>query len=142
MNMSLEENKAIVMQLIEGIDRADFSVFDRVCSIGLRAHFMGTALNREQIEAASRKFSEAFADIRHRIQDVIAEGDRVAVRAVDEVTHSGQFQGIPPTKRHVSFEMIAIYRIQDGKIAEIWEQMDRDGLCSNNSERDLKSYVP
>ena len=58
----------------------------------------------------------------------MAEGDRVALRALDRGTHRGGYKGIEPTGRSVEFETIAIYRIIDGKIAEVWQQMDVQNL--------------
>jgi predicted ester cyclase len=117
-------NKQLVLKLIEGIDRADFSILDTLCSPMLRGHFNGKQLNRAEIETAARQFSQAFTGIKHHTYDVVAEGDRVVICALDEATHTGDFRGIPATGRRVSFEMIATYRIADGKIAEVWELMD------------------
>ncbi len=128
MNAVIERNKALVLELIEGTDHGDFSILDRLCAADLRGHFNGKHLNRAEIEAAARQFSQAFTGIKHHIQDVIAEGDRVVVRARDETTHTGDFRGIRASGRRVSFEVIAIYRIEDGKIAEVWEQMDMADL--------------
>jgi len=127
-NKAREANKAIVRRLIDGIDRADFSVLERVCSKRLRAHVKGTELDRSQIEAAARQFSKAFPDIRHDIKDMVAEGNRVVVRAMDEATHRSEFRGIPATHKRVRFEMIAIYKISRGRITEIWEQIDTEAL--------------
>ena len=117
-------NKQVVTKLIEGIDRADFSILDRLCAASLRGHFNGKELNRAEIEAAARQFSQAFIGIKHHIKDVVAEGDRVVIRALDEAMHVGAFRGLAATRRRVSFEMMAIYRIEDGKIVEVWELMD------------------
>ena len=50
------------------------------------------------------------------------------LRTTNRATHSGDFQGIPPTGRSISFGQIAIYRMVDGKISEIWEEADLFGL--------------
>jgi predicted ester cyclase len=47
---------------------------------------------------------------------------------VDTATHRGAYKGIPPTNREIHFETMAIYRIEDGKIAEVWQQMDVQSL--------------
>ena len=53
---------------------------------------------RQGHEAFARAFYAAFPDIRHHIEDVFADGDRVAVRFVLHGTHTGPFFGIPPTR--------------------------------------------
>lgn len=50
------------------------------------------------------------------------------MRDVDEGTHRGEFDGIPATGKRASFEVIALYRISGGRIAEMWEQIDMEGL--------------
>jgi len=124
MNMPEEQNKKVVLEFLKGIDQCDFSILDRLCTPDLRGHFNGEQINRAEIEAAARQFSQSFTGICHDIQDVIAERDRVVIRALDKATHTGDFRSIAATGRHVSFEMIAIYRIKDGKIAGVWEQID------------------
>jgi predicted ester cyclase len=70
----------------------------------------------------------AFPDMRVPIEDVVAEGDKVAVRWALEATHQGAFLGILPTGKRIRMNGISILRPADGKIAEQWEQSDRMGL--------------
>jgi predicted ester cyclase len=60
--------------------------------------------------------------------DMIAEGDKVAVRATVKATHKGALGDIPPTGKDVAFPLLLIYRIGDGKIVEHWMAMDRLAL--------------
>jgi steroid delta-isomerase-like uncharacterized protein len=71
---------------------------------------------------------QAFPDLHFTIRDMVVEGSRVVVRWTWQGTHRGLFAGIAPTGRLVSNEGIAIYRVEDGKIAEAWSQMDRLGV--------------
>ena len=70
----------------------------------------------------------AFPDWHVQSEQVIAEGDLVAVRWSGEVTHKGAFHGIPPTNRRITVSGITIYRIESGKIAAECEQMDSVGM--------------
>jgi len=110
------------------MDAGDLSVLDELCASHFVVHFAGSDLDLGQTKEAARTFYAAFPDLSHRIEDLIAEGDRVALRTVDEGTHRGEFEGIRATGKRVAFEVIAIYRIEAGKIAEAWEQIDLDGL--------------
>jgi predicted ester cyclase len=75
-------------------------------------------------------FRAAFPDFRATILDQIAEGDRVVTRKVFTGTHSGDFQGIPPTGREVEIHVIDIVRVADGRIVEHWNCVDRLGLLA------------
>jgi len=69
---------------------------------------------------------EAFPDFKFRIEDILAEGDKVAVQYTFTGTHQGKILGIAPTGKKISVTQTAIIRFEDGKIAEVWE--DYDGL--------------
>ena len=60
--------------------------------------------------------------------DLIAEGDRVAVRATVRGQHKGEFMGAPPTGKPVSLPVIIIYRVAKGKIVQHWLSVDRLAL--------------
>jgi steroid delta-isomerase-like uncharacterized protein len=68
-----------------------------------------------------------FPDIHFFIDDVIGDGDRVAVRWHWTGTQRGPFQGHPPTDKPVSNTGIAIYQLHDGKVAHTWLESDRLG---------------
>jgi hypothetical protein len=66
----------------------------------------------------------AFPDLRVTAEDVIAEGDRVVVRNSVTGTHQGEYMGVPPTGRSVTYDEIFIARFSDGRIAETWGVVD------------------
>jgi steroid delta-isomerase-like uncharacterized protein len=65
-----------------------------------------------------------FPDLRFRIEDVVAEGNRVAVRTTGTGTQSGEFVGLPATHRSVTFQTIDIHRVEGGRIHESWHVED------------------
>ncbi|CAN5511554.1 hypothetical protein BH23CHL2_BH23CHL2_31210 [soil metagenome] len=73
-------------------------------------------------------FTASFSDIRHLIDDMVAEDDRVAFRMRLEMTHTGDFIGIPASGKRASIVGIGIMRIADGKIAQFWGSPDVMGL--------------
>jgi predicted ester cyclase len=75
----------------------------------------GTLARREWI---------AFPDTNHTINEVLSDADRVVVRLTMHATHRGEYQGISPTNRRIEFTAIVIYRIDGGKIAETWGEVD------------------
>lgn len=70
-------------------------------------------------------FLEGFPDLHITVEGAVGDGDAVAQRVHFEGTHTGVFQGLPPTNKHVSFGGIEFNRMVDGKIAEHWFQLDQ-----------------
>ena len=87
-------------------------------------HLGATKMDRNELERLERQFSVAFPDTHHTVDDLIAEGDLVVLRTTARATHRGRFEGIDPTNRSVEFTGLVVYRIQDGKIAESWGEID------------------
>ena len=73
---------------------------------------------REGVRQFFATFRDAFPDITVAIDELVAEGDRVAVATTFTGTHTGELNGIAPTGRQVSVTGIDIVRIADGKIVE------------------------
>jgi len=67
---------------------------------------------------------DAFPDIHLTIDDMIAEGDKVAMRITWTGTHKGEFMGIPPTNKKITIRAIFIERFAGGKIVEEWGMYD------------------
>jgi predicted ester cyclase len=67
---------------------------------------------------------DAFPDLHSTIEDIVAEGEKVAVRWAMAGTHKGVHRGIPPTNRRMTAWGIHIYRFSGAKITEIWERFD------------------
>jgi predicted ester cyclase len=83
---------------------------------------------KEDMSPALKGWYETYPDYEHGIKEMIAKGDFVVVRAIDTATHEGEFQGIPATGNKIEVGAIIIYRIQNGKIVEVWEDMDMLGM--------------
>jgi hypothetical protein len=110
------------------MDSRDFDALDEVLAHDLRLQLGAARLDRSQTKDLIRTFYAAFPDYTHTPEEVLAVGDRVVLRTTNRAIHSGDFQGIPPTGRSITFGQIAIYRMVDGKISEIWEEADLFGL--------------
>jgi predicted ester cyclase len=128
MQSDIEHNTAIVRELIQAMDAGDLAVLDSLYVPDFVAHFNGVNLSLEQIRQAAVGFIRAFPDLKHSIRSIEADGDRVTLRALDTATHRGTYKEIPATNVKVQFETTATYRIEAGKIAEVWQQMDVEGL--------------
>jgi steroid delta-isomerase-like uncharacterized protein len=126
-----EQNKQLVSQFFETLDRQDTEMMDQlVSSTNYSLHFSGMPPmdwneNKKEFLAP---FTKAFPDLRRNIVDMVAEGDKVAVSINVTGTYKGEFQGIPPTGKQVSFTAMDILTIIDGKITEEWATADMMGL--------------
>ena len=75
-----------------------------------------------------KMFWGAFSDSHYTIEDQVGEGDKVATRMTWRATHTGDFQGLPPTGKQIAVSGITITRIKDGKIVEHWPSIDQLGM--------------
>jgi steroid delta-isomerase-like uncharacterized protein len=82
----------------------------------------------EEFKAIYRVFIGAFPDVRVTVHDVIAAGDRVAVRWSTLGTHLGPLLGFPPTGKAISLDGATIGVIRGGRIAEAWNMTDMGPL--------------
>jgi steroid delta-isomerase-like uncharacterized protein len=117
----LEKHKELIRQWIAFSNSGKFDQFISDEYIG---HLGAARMDRDELERLERQFSVAFPDAHHAIDDLIAEGDRVVLRTTARATHRGDFEGIAPTDRSVEFTGLVVYRIQNGRIAESWGEVD------------------
>jgi steroid delta-isomerase-like uncharacterized protein len=125
-----QKNKQVVRQFFEAADRQDIEGMGQlVSSTNYFFHFPGMPpMDWNTHKQFFTAFTSSFPDLRHEIVDLVAEGDKVAVRFNVTGTHKGELQGIPPTGKEVSFSAIDFISMIDGKIAEDWLSVDMMGL--------------
>jgi steroid delta-isomerase-like uncharacterized protein len=104
-----------------------FRLYDPSCVI----HGVpGLEPGMEGIKSFYESFWKAFPDAILTALDLLAEGDRAAVRFAVQGTHSAEFNGVPATGRKVTLEGITIFRFRDGRAVERWNQADYLGLMA------------
>ena len=80
----------------------------------------------EATTAFAAMFFDALPDLSHPLEELVAEGDKVAFRCRYECTHTGTaFMGVPPSGRRISMTGVGVMRVDDGKVAEFWVSPDR-----------------
>jgi steroid delta-isomerase-like uncharacterized protein len=129
--MSAEENKAIVRRFVDEVQsKGNIDVIDELCSPEFVNHSAppGVPSNCEGVKQVTAMFRQAFPDSYFIVEDMVAEGDKVATRKTFHGTHQGEFLGIPPTGQQVSIGLIDIVRIADGKVVEHWSMGDNLGM--------------
>ncbi|MFF0476891.1 ester cyclase [Streptomyces sp. NPDC004284] len=77
------------------------------------------ATGAEALKRVWEALLRAFPDLHVTIEETVAEGDRVVSRNTVTGTHLGEYRGLPPTGKPVSYGEIFIFRFEDGRIAEI-----------------------
>jgi steroid delta-isomerase-like uncharacterized protein len=129
--MSVDENKALARRAWDEIfNQRNLDFFDAVSVADAIWHepereYQGT----EELKQVSAGFLEAFPDLNVTVEDVLAEGEQVAVRWTQRGTHQGEMERLgPPTGRSFELEGITIHRFEGDKIAETWERYDNLSL--------------
>ena len=121
-----EQNKAFVHRLIEEvIGRGNFALVDELVAADYVGHSSSPEINtREGHKQFLVALRRAFPDLQIKIEDQIAEGDKVVTRWTARGTHQGEFESIPPTGKRVVMTGIDIDRITNGKLVECWTKSD------------------
>ena len=90
----------------------------------------GALMDRTDFITAVHMLHDGFDAISVTIEDQIAEGDRVTTRWSAVARHTGSFAGIAPTGREVMLAGTDIHRLDGGRFAEVWEQIDFASLLA------------
>jgi len=126
-----ESNKALVRRFYEEIDKGNIGVLDELIADDYIDHnpppFPGLADGREGLKQAFRIFQHATPGY-HRIEDQIAENDRVVTRLTSIGKHEGDLPGAPRTGNDLKLTSITIHRVVNGKLVEKWSEKDVMGF--------------
>ena len=88
-----------------------------------------------------RSFIGAFPDIHVTVDDMISQGDKVAVRFSIRGTHHGDHLGVPATHREVRFPAMSFVRCRNGQIVEGWNTVDMHGMLQQIGAAEVKAGV-
>ncbi|MGW3621827.1 ester cyclase [Micromonospora arida] len=120
-----EANKRIVRNYFEELDGGRTTPV-HLCTEDFRFHPAGLpTLDIDGVKVFGDAFFTGMTDLQHPLDELIADGDLVALRCRYEGTHDGELMGVPATGRQVSAVGIGVMRVADGKIAEFWVSPDR-----------------
>jgi steroid delta-isomerase-like uncharacterized protein len=108
----------------------DPAVVDSFFGDGFVSHNMppGFPEGREGVKRFFETFRDAFPDVTVEIDELVEDGDRVAVATTFTGTHTGELMGMAPTGRRVAVTGIDIVRVEDGRIVEHRGLTDIAGL--------------
>jgi steroid delta-isomerase-like uncharacterized protein len=133
--ISAEENKAIARRFVEVLQEffrtGDADLMDSVLADNVVQHISGMPPEAQSLEGFKQllpALPQAFPDVLFEVENLVAEGDKVAFRLIWDATHQGEFFGIPPTGTRATVTEMHIFRIADGKVVERWGEWDALGL--------------
>lgn len=122
-----ETNKRLVQGYLSTIGDPAFDDWDRFFADTVT--FNGSPVPPQTLGSAIlTPIRKGFPDLKYTPLGQIADGDRVATWGFFEGTHDGEFDGIAATHRRVKWLGIAVDRIEDGRVVEMWHEMDLWGL--------------
>ena len=123
------QNKALVHRFFEEVlNQQHTAVLDQIIAPDFRTTFPATPAGREGFKQTVAAFFRAFPDTHSHVEDMVAEGDRVATRGHWTATHQGEFMGIAPTGKQVMVQYSDIWVVENGKLTDNWFQMDTLGM--------------
>jgi steroid delta-isomerase-like uncharacterized protein len=129
--MTTHQNKDVVRQWVEsGWNRGDFSAMDELYTADYLPNWMlpGFPKSAEGLRQFVTTFRQGMPDLHLAIEDMVADGDRVAWRFTATGTHTGELLGIPLTNRPVNADGIVIARFEGGRYGEDWVNFDQLGM--------------
>jgi steroid delta-isomerase-like uncharacterized protein len=114
--MSVEENKAFVQRYVEEPwNKGNVDALDELCAPNFHLEGFGGV---EEFKATIKAFRKSFPDLHFTVEEIIAEGDKVAYRWTARGTHQGEYEGVAPTGKTITSTGITIIRLADGKVVE------------------------
>lgn len=126
-----EENKAIVRRMVEAVQNEhNLDSMDTFFTPNFINHVEAPGHTTEgtSVERAKSTFRQLFAaipDLHATIHAQVAEGDKVVTYKTMRGTHQGEWMGVAPSGRTITFNVIDILRLEDGKVVEHWAVQDR-----------------
>jgi steroid delta-isomerase-like uncharacterized protein len=128
--MTADTNTLIMERFTsEFLTSGDAALAEEFLSPDIVLHFAGQQQRgRDTYRAVVAANGDTFEDLVWTVEEMVADGDAVAVRYTMTGTHRGDFAGIPPTGKAVVAQSMAFYRLADGQIVEERAQLDMLGI--------------
>jgi steroid delta-isomerase-like uncharacterized protein len=122
-------NKAVAMRVFDEIfNQGKFQVAEEIYAPDFQNHGLYRSVDLKTDQEAVHAEKKAFPDLRMRVQEIVAEGDKVAVLWTFQGTHTGPgYEGLPPTGTAVELRGITIWRMVDGRIRDEWSSWSETG---------------
>lgn len=127
--MSIDETKKIGPFFFAEQDRLRGGPAEALCADTYTATIGGNPpMNLAGHQQFAHLFYQAFPDLSHTIEDTVAEEDKVTVRFTLQGTHTADFMGIPATNKPISVSAIAILKVSEARVTELYAIFDQMGM--------------
>jgi len=126
-----EQNKELVRNFFEELDKGNAEIIKELYASDSVSHSpSGSTTPSSPIELIemTKMFYDAFPDLAHSIEELIASGDKVIARIIALGTQKGEFYDIPVTGNKIELSFIVIFHIENGKIVEQRQEIDMLGF--------------
>ena len=124
-----QKNKDFISAYTEDFwNTHNIAAFDEYYSADYVVHFAAGDQSREQYKGLCQAYFSAFPDLHITTDLLVAEGDKVTKIWTANSTHKDEFMGIPATENKMVVKGIEVFRIADGKIAELWVSIVNLGM--------------
>ena len=121
----IANNKKVVETLVKSVfQNHDFSLLNEIMRDDYIHHGDGPPQWKAGFIKIHEQFIKAIPDFRYNIKKIIAEDDTVMMYSNVTGTHKGEWLGNPPTGNKINYDVVDIFRIENGKIAEHWHVID------------------
>jgi steroid delta-isomerase-like uncharacterized protein len=124
--MSTEQNKTIVRRYFEELwNENNLAVIDEILASEVVGHAAGqTFRGTDAFRQRSKGLRSIYSDVTFTMEDQIADGDKVVILWTFRGKHVGDYMGAKPTGKQVTATGMNLFRLADGKIAEVWVASD------------------
>jgi predicted ester cyclase len=126
----MDQSDSVVARWLAAGDAGDVAAFDDLLHADVVVH-APRGLSTTDLESEKQVWLDAVTampDLRHEVQEVIAEGNVEVARVIVTGTLRGDFGGIPGTGQAFRMDQAVIGHLEGGKIAEAWEIADVGAL--------------
>jgi steroid delta-isomerase-like uncharacterized protein len=123
-------NKATFRHFHDAVNSGDMDLISNMIDeafepdVQIRTPLPVEATGAQALKQVWATLLRAYPDLHITVEDLIAEGDKLVCRNVVTGTHRGEYMGIPPTGKSVTYNEIFIVRFEGGRIAETWGVVD------------------
>lgn len=125
--MPADENKAVVRRVVDAGNAGDMTTFQALFADGF-VHHDPAVRDLSGFMQFLGAVHHGVPDGQTTIEDMVAEGDQVAKRWTLRGTQTGELLGVPPTNKPIALQGISMYRIEGGRVTDIWWVTDALGL--------------
>ena len=124
--MPTEQNKSMLKRIFAELNKGNFNVIDELFAADFvdRYPAPGETPTKEGFKQFLSGTHKSFPDWRWSLEDILAEGDKVAYRFTMHGTDRGGYIGMPPTNKKVSLTGVGILRFAHDKVVERWTIAD------------------